>query len=152
MIRDFANEKPVPDRVFAIIENLYRYDPAPLDSVLDPVEENTEFWKKQKVTFNAAYGNERMFAYLYLPKNASPPYQTVVYFPGTEALDLQSSRTLRCSAGTSSSKAAGHLFAPSTKAITNVTMGSRRLEKVRLCSIETTSSRGRRTLEERLTT
>ena len=94
MIRDFANEKPVPDRVFAIIENLYRYDPAPLDPVLDPVEENTEFWKKQKVTFNAAYGNERMFAYLYLPTNASPPYQTVVYFPGTEALDLQSSRNL----------------------------------------------------------
>ncbi len=92
--RDYAKEKPVPDKVFAILKNVYRYDPAPLDSVLDPVEENTEFWKKQKVTFNAAYGNERMSAFLYLPKRATPPYQTVVYFPGSYAIDQRSSRDL----------------------------------------------------------
>ena len=92
--RDYAKEKPVPDKVFAIFKNLYRYDPAPLDSALDPVEEGTEFWKKQKVTFNAAYGNERMSAFLYLPKNAAPPYQTVVYFPGSYAIDQRSSRDL----------------------------------------------------------
>jgi eukaryotic-like serine/threonine-protein kinase len=89
-IRDFTKKKPVPDKIFAIFRNLYRYDPAPLDSVLDSDEENTEFWKRQKVTFNAANSNERMIAYLYLPKNASPPYQTVVYFPGSEAVDLRS--------------------------------------------------------------
>src|SRR4029079_4180131 len=32
-----------------------------------------------------AYGGERFRAYLYLPKNASPPYQTIVYFPGGDA-------------------------------------------------------------------
>jgi dienelactone hydrolase len=47
------------------------------------------------VTFDAAYGHERVIAYLFLPKNASPPYQTVVYFPGAFAflddkLDLSS--------------------------------------------------------------
>ncbi len=92
--RDFAKEKPVPENVFAIYRNLYRYDPAPLDSVLDPSEESTEYWKKQKVTFNAAYGNERMSAFLYLPQKVTPPYQTVVYFPGSYAITLRSSRDL----------------------------------------------------------
>ena len=91
-IKDFTKEKPVPDKVFAVFKSLYRYDPAPLDSVLDPVEENTEFWKKQKVTFNAAYGNERMSAYVFLPKNATPPYQTVIFYPGSWAIYQRSSR------------------------------------------------------------
>ena len=84
----------MPDKVFAVFKNLYRYDPAPLDAVVDPVEENTDFWRKQKVTFNTAYGNERMSAYLFLPKNAAPAYQTVVYFPGSFAVYERSSRDL----------------------------------------------------------
>jgi len=93
-IPDFTKEKTVPDKVFAVFKSLYRYDPAPLDSVLDPFEENTEFWKKQRVTFNAAYGNERMSAYLFLPKNATPPYQTVILYPGSWALYQRSSRDI----------------------------------------------------------
>jgi dienelactone hydrolase len=52
------------------------------------VEETTtmEGWSRAKVTFDAAYGQERVTAYLFLPKNASPPFQTVVYFPGGFAL------------------------------------------------------------------
>ena len=50
---------------------------------------------REKVTFDAAYGHERVTAYLLLPKNASPPFQTVVYYPGVVAffedkLDLSS--------------------------------------------------------------
>jgi len=92
--RDFAKEKPVPDNLIAIYENLFRYDPAPLDSVIDFAEENTESWKKQKVTFNAAYGNERMSAFLYLPLKATPPYETVVFFPGGYAVQQRSSHDL----------------------------------------------------------
>ena len=93
-IRDYSKIKPVSDKVFAIFKNLYRYDPAPLDALLDPVQESNEYWTKQKVTFNTAYGNERMSAYLYLPKNATPPYQTVVFFPGSYAVYERSSRDL----------------------------------------------------------
>jgi len=32
------------------------------------------------VTFDAAYGQERVTAYLFLPANAAPPYQTAVFF------------------------------------------------------------------------
>ena len=37
---------------------------------------------------NAAYGGEKLIAYLFLPTNASPPFQTVVYFPGSGATSL----------------------------------------------------------------
>ena len=93
-IRDYTKIKPVSDKVFAIFKNLYRYDPAPLDAVLDPREESNEYWTKQKVTFNAAYGNERVSAYVYLPKNSTPPYQTVVFFPGSNAVYERSSSDL----------------------------------------------------------
>jgi eukaryotic-like serine/threonine-protein kinase len=89
---DLTKEKPVSDKVFNVFKSLYRYDPVPLDSVLDPIEENAEFWIKQKVTFNAAYGNERMSAYVFLPKNITPPYQTVIFYPGSWAIFQRSSR------------------------------------------------------------
>ena len=33
------------------------------------------------MSYNAAYGDERVPAYLFLPKNSKPPFQTVLYFP-----------------------------------------------------------------------
>ncbi|MCK4853976.1 MAG: dienelactone hydrolase family protein, partial [Bacteroidales bacterium] len=33
-----------------------------------------------------AYGNERMIAYLFLPEETTPPYQTAIYFPGLNAV------------------------------------------------------------------
>jgi dienelactone hydrolase len=39
----------------------------------------------EKISFNAAYEDERMIAYLFLPENASPPFQTLIFFPGTGA-------------------------------------------------------------------
>jgi serine/threonine protein kinase/formylglycine-generating enzyme required for sulfatase activity/dienelactone hydrolase len=94
VFRDYSKIRPVSDTVFAIFKNLYRYDSAPLDAVLDPIQESNEFWTKQKATFNTAYGNERMSAFLYLPKNPAPPYETVVFFPGTYAVEERSSRDL----------------------------------------------------------
>lgn len=43
------------------------------------------------MTFNAAYGGERVLVHLFLPRNAAPPYQTVVHFPGSYAPRLRSS-------------------------------------------------------------
>ena len=43
-----------------------------------------EDWTAEKITYAAAYGNERAIAYLFLPKKAKPPFQTVLFFPGIE--------------------------------------------------------------------
>jgi dienelactone hydrolase len=45
----------------------------------------TESGSRARISFDAAYGRERVTAYLFLPRNASAPYQTVVYFPGAMA-------------------------------------------------------------------
>jgi eukaryotic-like serine/threonine-protein kinase len=92
--RDYAKEKPLSDEVFAALKNLYRYDLEPLNPVLNPVDETNAYWSKQTVTFNTAYGNERMSAYVFLPKNASPPFETVIFFPGSYAVYERSSKNL----------------------------------------------------------
>jgi pimeloyl-ACP methyl ester carboxylesterase len=58
------------------------------------VDDAREYWRKEKVTFQAAYGNERVIAYLFLPKNAAPPYQTILFFPGAGVLNVRSSERL----------------------------------------------------------
>ena len=43
------------------------------------------------MAFAAGYPNERVTAYVFLPRNRQPPYQTVVYMPPATAWDLRSS-------------------------------------------------------------
>jgi eukaryotic-like serine/threonine-protein kinase len=83
--RDYYKEKPVSDELFRAYKGLYAYDKWELNARVEATE-TTEDWTREKVSFNAAYGNERVIAYLYLPKNAPPPWQTVVYFPGSDAI------------------------------------------------------------------
>jgi len=78
---DYRKMKPVPDSVFHIYEGLYSYDRTPLDAKVESEDDSSPYWRRQRITFNAAYSNERIIAYLYLPKHGVPPYQTVVYFP-----------------------------------------------------------------------
>ena len=84
-VRDYWNEKPVSDDVFRVFSALYAYDKSELNAQMEEIA-SMESWSRAKVTFDAAYGRERVTAYLFLPKNASPPFQTVVYFPGAFAL------------------------------------------------------------------
>jgi eukaryotic-like serine/threonine-protein kinase len=78
-IRDFSKEKPVPDEVFRLYRSLYAYDPTNLDSRVEGIDEENSYWKREKLSFATAYGNERVAGYLYLPKHATPPYQTIIY-------------------------------------------------------------------------
>ncbi len=81
--RDYRAEAPVGDEAFAVYESLYGYDRTPLDAGVESVDDSFPHWRMERVSFAAAYGNERVPATLFLPKNALPPYQTVVYFPGS---------------------------------------------------------------------
>ena len=92
--RNFLKEKPVPDAVFGFYLPLFAYDRTDLRSTVES-SDTTEEWVKQKITFNAAYGNERVTAFLFLPRVGNPPYQTVVYFPGSNAILDRSSVNLQ---------------------------------------------------------
>jgi dienelactone hydrolase len=94
MIRDFSKAKPASDEVFRIYKTMYAYEHTPLNAKLEPVEQDSTDWRKEKVMFNAAYGKERMAAYLFLPAHVRPPYQTVVFFPSARVLDIPASKTL----------------------------------------------------------
>lgn len=87
--RDLSKEKPVSDELFRAYRSLYSYDKAPLNATVEPYGKDEEFWTAQKITYAAAYGNERAIAYLFLPKKGKPPYQTVLFFPGSNALLLR---------------------------------------------------------------
>jgi serine/threonine protein kinase/dienelactone hydrolase len=91
--RDARKQTPVGDDIFAVYRRQYAYDRAPLNAVVEATEE-AELWLKHTVAFDTAYGGERMRACLFLPKNGSPPYQTVVFFPGADAFQLRSSRDI----------------------------------------------------------
>ena len=89
-LRNYGSEKPVSDQLFQAYKNQYSYDKTPLHAKVESVQQ-TEDWRQEKVSFDAAYGGERVTAYLFLPKAASPPFQVVVYFPGAEAAHTRSS-------------------------------------------------------------
>ena len=83
--RDFRAETPVSDAVFEYFLRQFRYDPLPLAATIES-ESTHLIGRWQTVTFAAAYGGERMCAYLFLPQEGRPPYQTVVVFPGSNAI------------------------------------------------------------------
>jgi dienelactone hydrolase len=89
-MRDYDLEKPVNDDVFTALARLYSYDKSDLAARIETTSDDHPAWRVERVSYNAAYGNERVPAYLFLPRNASPPYQTVVYFPHSGGLMLDS--------------------------------------------------------------
>jgi len=89
-VHDFRKDKPAPDEVFQLYQSLYAYDPTDLDARIEGIDEDNSYWKREKVSFAAAYGNERISGYLYLPKHATPPYQTIIYADPGMSIRLQS--------------------------------------------------------------
>ena len=94
MERDFAKAKPVSDDVFRVYKAIYSYPRTPLNARVEEVVQQTADWKEEKIAFDAAYGGERMTAYLFLPTNVRPPYQTVLFFPSARVLGLTDSKAL----------------------------------------------------------
>jgi hypothetical protein len=92
--RDFSTARAADDEAFRIYRNMYAYDRMPLDAVVDPARSSTADWTQEKITFRTAYGQERMAAYLFLPKHARAPFQTVMFFPSARSNFLSSSADL----------------------------------------------------------
>ena len=80
------NSKPVADAEYAIYKRLYDRKRPPIEAKLESTDTTKPHWIRQKVSYAAGYGGERMWAYIYLPRNARPPYQTVVHLGGSGIL------------------------------------------------------------------
>ncbi len=82
--RDYFAEEPVSDEVFEVYRQMFNYDDTPLNAVtIENVEDIA--YIRERIELDAAYDDERFTVFVFLPRggNASPPYQTVVYFPGS---------------------------------------------------------------------
>jgi dienelactone hydrolase len=80
--RDYFSEQPVSDEIFEVYRRLYDYDATALNDEVVASEE-VEHWTREEIELDAAYGNERLTVFLYLPRDAEPPYRPIVYFPGS---------------------------------------------------------------------
>jgi len=69
------------DRDFEAAKKLYGYEKAPLNSAVVSVTETTSY-RREEIDFDG-FGGQRAKGYLYLPKNAAPPYQTIQFLSGT---------------------------------------------------------------------
>jgi pimeloyl-ACP methyl ester carboxylesterase len=85
--RDYGAEAPASDEVFDVYRQIYEYDRTPLNAVVIS-SDTTATWIQERVELDAAYGDERLALFVFLPVGgpASPPYQAVVYFPGSNDL------------------------------------------------------------------
>jgi len=86
--RDLSKAKPVSDQLFRAYRSVYSYDKIPLEAKVEKLPDEDE-WSLEKITYRAAYGNEQAISYLMIPKKGKPPFQTVVFFPGSNALLLR---------------------------------------------------------------
>ena len=91
---DLALETSVPDPIFQIYKGQFSYDRTELEARVVERVENPAGWVREKVSFDAAYGGEKVSAHLFLPANARPPFQAVVYFPGGASTWERSSRDI----------------------------------------------------------
>jgi cephalosporin-C deacetylase-like acetyl esterase len=89
--RDFLAETPVSDEIFDVFLSLYDYDKGPLEPRILLTDDSHKDYRSEKVEFTAAYGGERMQAFVYTPKRGEAPFPTVVYFPGSNAIYAESS-------------------------------------------------------------
>ncbi len=89
-----AHIDPVSDELFEAYRSQYLYDPMSLDAITESLDESAAHWRKEKISFAAAYAGERVIAYLFLPTKVAPPYQAVIYWPYSGVLLASSSDNL----------------------------------------------------------
>jgi len=88
-----ATERPVSDAEYVVFTRFFERKPVPLEPRIETTDQSSPHWIKQKVSFAAGYGGERMMAWLYLPRAARPPYQVVIYMGGAGTFYRRSSAT-----------------------------------------------------------
>jgi len=79
--------EPVGDETYRVFLELHKYEPLPLEIKLENTDERSPYWRRETVSFRAAYGNERVLAHVFLPRHTSPPYQMVLVIGGSTITD-----------------------------------------------------------------
>ena len=78
---------PVTDEVYAAYRRVFDYGDKPLNASIDAVD-RSRLWTRERIHIDAGYGTERLPIHLYVPTSGSPPFQTVIYWPGWDTFWL----------------------------------------------------------------
>ena len=89
-----ADEAAVSDATFEAYKTQFFYDPSPLNAETESVDDTSQHWRQETISLDAAYGGERLIVHVFLPKNVDPPYQGIVYYPGSGANAFRSSELI----------------------------------------------------------
>lgn len=95
--RDVVRAKPVDDATFRGFLALYDYDPAPLNAQVIARDSTNADWVREDVEFDLPGAGGRLTAAIFLPRRATPPYQTIVLWPASDAFVMRDTRTLSMS-------------------------------------------------------
>jgi predicted esterase len=90
-VRQYERPAPISDEAFEVLRGIYAYDRTPLEARIVRVNDSIAEYRRETVSIRTAYGQERMEVHLLIPRNVSPPYQSVIWFPGGDASLLRSS-------------------------------------------------------------
>jgi hypothetical protein len=85
---------PITDEAFAVLRGMYAYDRTPLEPEMMRMDDTLPNYRREIVSINTAYGNERMSVHLLIPRDVAPPYQSVIWHPGGSASLERSSERL----------------------------------------------------------
>jgi formylglycine-generating enzyme required for sulfatase activity/predicted esterase len=96
-VASYDRPAPISDEAFAMLRGVYAYDRTPLDAEIVRVSDSVPDYRRETVSIKTAYAQERMEVHLFIPRDVSAPYQSVVWFPGGDAFLLRSSETLSSS-------------------------------------------------------
>jgi dienelactone hydrolase len=91
---DLYKEEIVSDEIFQVFKGQYDYDELDLNAKQESLDDGSTLWTLERISVDTPYGNDRMIVNLFLPINASPPYQTVIYFPGSASIYQSSSEKI----------------------------------------------------------
>ena len=117
-VRNYQTETPPSDEVFAVYRQQFAYDPTPLDARVEQVTDR-EFWRQEKISFNATYGKERVPAYLSHPSTARRRTRWCCTGPALGCSNSGRARVGRSVNSTSCSRAAGRCSHPFITAPSN---------------------------------
>ena len=88
---DFASVVPHSDGAVEMMRQFASYEKTPLDARVESTREPATGGTLERVSFRAAYGEERVFAYVMKPEGVEPPFQPVIFFSGANALFMRDS-------------------------------------------------------------
>ncbi len=80
--RDYTHETPVSDAAFETMRHAFDYDRTALNARVDSRDTTEDDWDLERVSFDAAYGKERVMAIIFLPKHKSGSAPVGGLFPG----------------------------------------------------------------------